>query len=67
MVWVLIAKQQNNDLMGNAIHHYLKGGTKGQELKNPDFFLKNPHSFVPYLCAGNFSIILLLILRVFKW
>ena len=37
MVWVLIAKLQNKDIMVNAIHHYLKGGTKGQELKNPNF------------------------------
>ena len=67
IVWVLIAKLQNNDIMVSAIHHYLKGGTKGQVLKNPFFFFFNLHNFVPYLCAGNFSILLLLILCVFKW
>ena len=38
IVSVLIAKLQNNVIMANAIRHNLKGGTKDQELKNPDFF-----------------------------
>ena len=68
IVWVFNCQTAKYDIMSNATRHNLKGGTKGQDLKNPDFLIfLNFHNFVTNLCAGNFSILLLLILCVFKW